>query len=115
MLLAFASTLTMVFVATAVIGVGFGMFLATDFALCLRVLPDAESVGKDFAVLNIAGALPASFVPFMAPALLALGGYTAFYIALAVLGVLGALACLRIPEIGQEGDPRFAPITRAEA
>ncbi len=115
LLLAFASTMTMVFVATGVIGVGFGMFLATDFALCLRVLPDAESVGKDFAVLNMASALPASFVPFMAPALLALGGYTAFYIALAVLGVLGAVACLRIPEIGHEGNPRFAPITRLKS
>ncbi len=112
LLLAFASTLAMVFVATAIIGTGFGMFLATDFALCLRVLPDAESVGKDFAVLNMASALPASIVPFMAPALLWLGGYTAFYIALAVLGVLGAVACMRIPEIGQEGHPRFAPVTR---
>ena len=110
--LAFATSLTAVFLATGLIGVGFGMFLATDFALCLRVLPDAESVGKDFAVLNMASALPASFVPFIAPGLLWLGGYTAFYLALAVLGLLGAAACVRIPEIGREGDPRFAPITR---
>ena len=114
-LLAFASTLTTVFIATGLVGVGFGMFLATDFALCLRVLPNAESVGKDFAVLNIASALPASFVPFMAPALLALGGFTAFYLVLAALGLVGAVAVLRIPDIGQEGDPRFAPITRGGA
>ncbi len=114
LLLAFASSLPAVFVATGLIGVGYGMFLATDFALCLRVLPNAESVGKDFAVLNMASALPASFVPFIAPALLSLGGYSAFYIMLAVLGLLGAIACVRIPEIGQEGDPRFAPITRLD-
>ena len=111
-MLAFASTLTMAFVATGVVGVGFGMFLATDFALCLRVLPDAESVGKDFAVLNMASALPGMVVPFIAPALMALGGFTAFYLALAVLGVIGAIAVLRVPDIGQEGDPRFALITR---
>jgi MFS family permease len=111
-LLAFASTLTTVFIATGLVGVGFGMFLATDFALCLRVLPNAESVGKDFAVLNIASALPASFVPFVAPVFLSLGGFTAFYLVLAVLGVIGAVAVMRIPEIGQEGDPRFALITR---
>ena len=114
-LLAFAATLPAVFAATGLIGVGYGMFLATDFALCLRVLPDAESVGKDFAVLNMASALPASFVPFIAPALLWLGGYTALYLMLAALGLVGAIAVLRIPEIGQEGDPRFAPITRPGA
>ena len=114
-LLAFASTLSAVFVATGLLGIGCGMFLATDFALCLRVLPNAESVGKDFAVLNMASALPATFVPFIAPALLALGGFTAFYLLLAVFGLAGAIAVLRIPEIGREGDPRFAPITRPKA
>jgi MFS family permease len=114
-LLAFASTLPGVFIATGLLGIGCGMFLATDFALCLRVLPNAESVGKDFAVLNMASALPASFVPFMAPALLALGGFTAFYLVLAAFGVVGAIAVMRIPEIGREGDPRFASITRPGA
>jgi MFS family permease len=114
-LLAFASTLAGVFVATGLLGIGCGMFLATDFALCLRVLPNAESVGKDFAVLNIASTLPATFVPFIAPGLLALGGFTAFYLVLAALGLAGAIAVLRIPEIGREGDPRFAPITRSDA
>jgi len=114
-LLAFASTLPGVFIATGLLGIGCGMFLATDFALCLRVLPNAESVGKDFAVLNMASALPASFVPFMAPALLALGGFTAFYLVLAAFGLAGAIAVMRIPEIGREGDPRFALITRPGA
>jgi len=112
LLLAFATTLPAVFIATGCIGIGYGMFLATDFALCLRVLPNADTVGKDFAVLSMASALPASFVPFIAPLLLNLGGFTAFYVALAALGLAGAVAVMRIPEVGQEGDPRFAPITR---
>ena len=74
------------------------------------MLPDAENIGKDFAVLGIAGSLPASVVPLMAAPLIALGGYQAFYLTIAVLGLLGGLAVRRIPEIGQEGDPRFARI-----
>jgi MFS family permease len=104
--LAFAHTMPMVYLATALIGLGYGMFLATDFALCFRVLPNADNVGKDFAVLNIASSLPASFVPFIAPALLALGGFSAFYLLLAVLGIIGAAAVVRIPDIGREGEPR---------
>ena len=108
--LAFAQALPMVYVGVGVLGIGFGIFLATDFALCIRMLPDAENIGKDFAVLGIAGSLPASVVPLMAAPLIALGGYQAFYLTIAVLGVLGGLAVRRIPEIGQEGDPRFARI-----
>lgn len=114
-IMAFASTIPMVYLGVSVLGLGYGFFLATDFALCIRMLPDPENIGKDFAVLGIAGSLPASFVPLMAPLLLALGGYTALYLGIATLGLLGVLAVLRIPEIGHEGDPRWAQITVAEA
>ncbi|MDS0136066.1 MULTISPECIES: MFS transporter [unclassified Amycolatopsis] len=84
---------------------------ATDFALCLQMLPDPESAGKDFAVLNIASTLPVAVVPFVAPALLAAGGFFAMFACLAVLSVAGAVCVLRVPDIGQEGQPRFAAIT----
>lgn len=100
---------------SAVLGIGVGMFLSIDNALCVRVLPDAENVGKDMSIFNMANTLPQSFVPFIAPMLLALGGFTAFYVTLAGFAVVGALAVLRIPEIGKEGDPRWAAITRAPA
>jgi hypothetical protein len=61
----------------------------------------------------MANSLPQSIVPFLAPVLLVLGGYTLFFLCLAALGVLGALAVLRVPEIGQEaGAPGVVPITR---
>lgn len=110
--MAFAPSIPVVFVGVAIMSIGYGGFLATDFALCIRMLPDPEEAGKDFAVLNIAATLPNSIVPFIAPALLAVGGFTAFFGALAILGVLGSLALIRIPDIGQEGNPRFALITR---
>ncbi|HEY0260752.1 MAG TPA: MFS transporter [Lacisediminihabitans sp.] len=110
--MAFTPSIPVMFVGVAIMSLGFGGFMATDFALCIRMLPDPEESGKDFAVLNIAQTLPTSVVPFIAPALLAIGGFPAFFGGLAVLGVLGAIAVIRIPDIGQEGDPRFAAITR---
>ena len=114
-IMAFAGDIGMVFVATAFLGVGMGLFFSIDSALCVRVLPSSENAGKDFAIINMANTIPQSFVPFIAPFLLALGSFTALYLALAVLGILGAIAVLRLPELGREGDPRWAVITRGEA
>jgi MFS family permease len=111
-LLAIAPNLESVFVAVGVLGVGTGLFFSIDSAMCVRVLPSSENAGKDFAIINMANTIPQSFVPFIAPFLLGVGGFAALYIALAALAVLGAAAVLRLPEIGKEGDPRWALITR---
>jgi MFS family permease len=113
--MAFAPNIGFVFVATAAIGIGTGLFFSIDSALCVRVLPSSENAGKDFAIINMANTLPQSFVPFIAPLLLGIGGFTALYIVLAVLGLVGAAFVLRLPELGREGDPRWAVITRGAA
>jgi MFS family permease len=110
----FAPTIEIVYLAVAILGIGTGLFFSIDSALCVRMLPSAENAGKDFAIINIANTLPQSFVPFIAPMLLALGGFGALYVTLAVFGILGALFVLRLPELGREGDPRWAQITRGE-
>jgi beta-mannosidase len=110
-----AASITTVFIACALLGLGVGAFLAIDLALCVRVLPSAEDAGKDLAIINIANSLPQSLIPFAAPALLALGGYRALFLTLAVLTLLGAVAVLRVPEIGRENAPgRAAPINDKE-
>ena len=109
---ALAPGIASVFVGAAVMSLGYGAFLATDFALCLRMLPDPESAGKDFAVLNIASILPVAVVPFAAPALLSVGGFATLFGGLAVFAAAGAVSVLRVPDIGQEGQPRFAAMTR---
>jgi MFS family permease len=114
-LMAIAPSIEIVFVAVAVLGVGTGLFFSIDSALCVRVLPSAENAGKDFAIINIANTLPQSFVPFIAPIMLGIGGFPALYILLAVFGIAGAFAVVRIPELGREGDPRWAQITRGDA
>lgn len=110
----FAPSVEVVYLAVALLGIGTGLFFSIDSALCVRMLPSAENAGKDFAIINIANTLPQSFVPFIAPLLLALGGFGALYVTLALLGILGALFVLRLPELGREGDQRWAVITRGE-
>jgi MFS family permease len=55
-------------------GLGFGMYMAVDLALVVDVLPDPDQAAKDLGVLNIAGALPFSLAPALAPAILHVGG-----------------------------------------
>ena len=110
--MAFAQSLELVYVATAGIGIGTGLFFSIDSALCVRMLPSLENAGKDLAIINMANTLPQSFVPFIAPALLLIGSYSALYVTLAALAVGGALLVLRLPELGKEGDPRWALITK---
>jgi MFS family permease len=110
-ILAFAPSMNYVYVSTAVSGIGAGVFLSVDVALSSRMLPNVAEIGKDYAVINLANTIPQSLIPFMAPLLLRIGGFTALYLTLAVFGVVGGLFVLRLPELGREGDPRFALLT----
>ncbi|MET9438552.1 MFS transporter [Streptomyces sp. NPDC006551] len=74
-------------------GLGFGCYMAVDTALVTLVLPKAEDAARDMGVLNIANAGPQIVAPFVASLIVsASGGYTALFLAAAVLSVLGALA-----------------------
>jgi MFS family permease len=115
LLLAFAPSMTVVFIAIGMLGIGTGFFFAISGALCVRVLPSTENIGKDLAIFNMANTLPQSIVPFVAPLFLAIGGFTALYIALACAALAGGLAVFRLPEMGREGDARWAAITRGTA
>ena len=114
-LMATASNLGEAYAAAAVLGVGSGLLYAIDTAMCVRMLPSTENAGKDLGIINLANTLPQSLVPFIAPFLISLGGFPALYFTLAVVGIAGALAVVRLPEIGREGDRRWAAITRASA
>lgn len=71
-------------------------------ALVARILPRKEDAAKDFGLMNVANALPQSIVPAIAPLLLGIGGWTFFYIVLALCVVLGMVAVKPLPEIGQK-------------
>jgi MFS family permease len=82
-------------VGMAVGGLGFGMYMAVDLALVVDVLPDPEQAAKDLGVLNIAGALPFSLAPTLAPAILDLGAgsYRVLFTVAGVCAIAGA-ACI---------------------
>jgi MFS family permease len=85
----------------AIGGLGFGLYTAVDLALVADVLPDPSSAAKDLGVMNIAGALPSSVAPALAPAILAVGGgsYGALYAVAGACAVLGAGAILRVRRV----------------
>jgi MFS family permease len=82
-------------------GLGFGLYTAVDLALVTDVLPDPASAAKDLGVMNIAGALPSSVAPAIAPAILAMGGgsYSVLYGVAGACAVLGAGAILRVKRV----------------
>jgi MFS family permease len=96
--LAVASDFNGFLVGMAIGGLGFGVYTAVDLALVVDVLPDSDSAAKDLGVLNIAGALPFSVAPGIAPAILALGGgsYGVLYAVAGVWAILGAVAILPV-------------------
>ncbi|MEY9774463.1 MFS transporter [Arthrobacter sp. MW3 TE3886] len=97
LILAFAPTWPGALIGASVLGVGFGCYLAVDFALITQVLPTALNRGKDLGVINIANSLPQVLAPLIAYPFVAFwGGYVALYVAAAVIGLLGAVFVVKI-------------------
>ncbi|WP_231391882.1 MFS transporter [Arthrobacter sp. 35W] len=97
LILAFFPTWAGALVGAAVLGVGYGAYLAVDFALLTQVLPSALSRGKDLGVINVANSLPQVIAPVIAfPLVYSLGGYVTLYVVAAVIGLLGAVFVVKI-------------------
>ena len=95
---AIASNVNGFLVGMAISGLGFGVYVAVDLALVADVLPDRDHAAKDLGVFNIAGALPFSAAPAVAPAILAVGGgsYGVLYAFAGVCAIIGAVAILPV-------------------
>lgn len=97
LILAFAPNWPGAILGASVLGIGFGCYLAVDFALLTQVLPTALSRGRDLGVLNIANSLPQVLAPLIAfPFVTMWGGYVSLYLAAAVIGLLGAVFVVKI-------------------
>lgn len=80
---------------SAVSGASLGTYYAVDLAVMSLVLPDKQSEGRDFAILNVATGLPQLFAPVIAGALISVFGYSSLFLFSAVFAVIaGALAML---------------------
>jgi hypothetical protein len=75
--------------------------MAVDLALVADVLPDTDDTAKDLGVLNIAGALPSSIAPAIAPVILAIssGSYGVLYAVAGVCAIIGAVAILPVKRV----------------
>lgn len=99
--MALAPTVPGVVVATALVGVGWGLYIAIDLAVVTAVLPSGESNATMLGVANIASALPQVLAPVIAaPIVTAVGGYPALYlltagVAVAAIAVVPALRGIR--------------------
>ena len=97
LILAFAPNWPGALIGASVLGIGFGCYLAVDFALITQVLPDGPEPGQgsgrhQHRQFPAAGARPAHRVPLRA----FWGGYVALYVAAAVIGLLGAVFVVKI-------------------
>jgi MFS family permease len=95
---AMASNFNGFLVGMAISGLGFGVFAAVDLALVADVLPNPGHNAKDLGVFNIAGALPFSLAPALAPAILAVGrgSYGVLYAVAGICAILGAVAVMGV-------------------
>jgi MFS family permease len=84
----------------ALLGLGYGSFLAVDQALATQVLPDPADRGKDLGIMNIALAVPQALAPLLgAFVVVSLGGFVTLFLASGVTTILGALAILPIRSV----------------
>ncbi|MET0978519.1 MAG: MFS transporter, partial [Paeniglutamicibacter terrestris] len=100
LIIAVTQNFTGALIGAAVLGLGFGAYLAVDFALLTQVLPSARSRGKDMGVINVANSLPQVIAPTLAfISVRILGGYTALFIVAAIIGIFGALLVRNIRSV----------------
>ena len=99
--IAIASSFSGFLVGMAIGGLGFGVYVAVDLALVVDVLPGKADAAKDLGVFNIAGALPFSIAPAIAPVILAMGGgsYGVLYAVAGLCAIIGAFAVLPVKRV----------------
>jgi MFS family permease len=99
--IAIASNFNGFLIGMAIGGLGFGVYMAVDLALVADVLPDTDNNAKNLGVMNIAGALPSSIAPAIAPVILAIssGSYSVLYAVAGACALLGAGAVLRVKRV----------------
>ncbi len=99
--IAAASDFSGFLVGMAIGGLAYGVYAAVDLALVADVLPNRRTAAKNLGVFNIAGALPFSIAPAIAPVILFLtnGDYGALYMVAGGCAIVGAAAILRVKRV----------------
>jgi MFS family permease len=100
LMLAVSAQWTVVVGAAAVLGAGYGIYLAVDAALITQVLPSMDDRAKDLGVVNIANSAPQVLGPAIAgPIVATSAGYPTLYVLTAVVTLLGGVFVYRIRSV----------------
>lgn len=106
-LLALVQTWPAAIVGATILGLGYGVYVAVDFALITQVLPRAGDRARDLGVINVANALPQVLAPALSGPLIAwfalhhshAAGYRALYLLAAAIGVASSVLILKIRSV----------------
>lgn len=86
--------------AAALLGLGFGVYIAVDQALITQVLPRAGDRARDLGVINVANSAPQVLGPALAAPIVAYaGGYAGLYLTATVVTVLGGVLVWKIRSV----------------
>lgn len=90
-------TWTGMIVYSVCIGAAIGTYFAVDLAVMTKVLPNPETAGRDFGILNAATGMPIVLSPLIAAGAISfLGGYPALFIFGMVAAVVAGVLMFRI-------------------
>jgi MFS family permease len=86
--------------AAAILGGGYGVYVAVDAALITQVLPAAADRARDLGLINIANAAPQVLGPAISgPIVVYLGGYPALYALTAAVTLAGSVLVNKIRSV----------------
>lgn len=81
------------YLAQAVMGAAFGIYMAVDAVLIARVLPKTGNAARDLGILNVANSGPQAIAPMMAGAVVAVtGNLSLLFVIMALMALASALA-----------------------
>jgi MFS family permease len=87
-------------IAAAVMGAGYGIYVAVDQALITQVLPAASGRAKDLGIINIANSAPQVLAPVVAAPIVAyLGGYSVLYGLMALVTMVGGVLIYKVRSV----------------
>lgn len=99
-LLAAFPGMTMYAVASALMGAGFGAYMAVDQALITQVLPDAANRAKDLGIMNIGALVPPTLAPLCASVIITSGlGYQVLFGVVGVGATIGAALTYQVRSV----------------
>ena len=100
LLVAVRPTWPSLLIAAPVLGFGFGIYLSIDQALVTQVLPSAADRAGSLGVISVASSMGQAVAPAIAaPVVTYLGGYSALYLVVAAVVLLGSASVWRIRSV----------------